>query len=146
MQLDALRQDIDKRDNGTVFEYPRFKREDDAPDSRAWGTLTIAKWQNPKHLKRVAELYAERREELRAADEELAAKITADIELRAICDTILIGWENIWVYDELIPYSPDAAFLLLSNPEYAKFYQQVLLRAQSEAPYRFVEDAAGKKT
>jgi hypothetical protein len=51
-------------------------------------------------------------------------------------NTILLGWKNLQIDGEDVPYSVEKAFELLQNDEYVEFRLFVLTKAQSLASFR----------
>ncbi|ACL59903.1 hypothetical protein [Methylobacterium nodulans] len=86
-----------------------------------------------------------REKRLRGIDPRERDRVTGE----AMAQTILLDWDNLYEDDAeqvKIPYSPELAKELLTNPDYARFYRAVLWAAnlvadESEAD---LKDAEGK--
>lgn len=75
-------------------------------------------------------------------DKELDRQITK----KAIAHTVLLGWENLQDDEgNDIPYSPEKAFEILTDPEFADIYKFILIMSSSQDLYRRKEEALASK-
>jgi hypothetical protein len=76
----------------------------------------------------------ERREEfLDASADGRANEITEEALAKTMAEATLLGWENMKFRDQVIPYSPEAAYVILKNVSW--FRERIWRMAQLREPY-----------
>jgi len=63
-------------------------------------------------------------------------KFEKDIQNKALAKHILLGWRNLQINKEDIPYSEEKAYEILCNPEYIEFRKLVISLAEEEEVFR----------
>ena len=68
-----------------------------------------------------------------------------ELNVKIVAETILLGWEGLFDKGTEVPYSPEKAAEILSDPAYAGFLKLVQDLSGEEEVFRFEEAAAIKK-
>jgi hypothetical protein len=99
--------------------------------------LKIARWNNPKYVRRINELQKPYQAQVRAGT--LSDEKKAEIAAQAMSETILLDWDGMYAGGEPLPYSRQGAAAILADPRYQSFFTIVMSFAQDEAAYRVEE-------
>lgn len=99
--------------------------------------LKIARWNNPKYVRRINELQKPYRAQVQAGT--LSEEKKAEIAAQAMSETILLDWDGMFAGGEPLPYNRQEAARILANPMYQSFFTIVMSFAQDEAAYRVEE-------
>lgn len=103
----------DRSTGGCIWDFQTGQRVDEPTSNLC---LLVAERDNPKHRAALARLQIENVDALRKGGEE-AMKVWSAIQMRAMSEAVLLGWWHLDGDDgQPLPYSPDAAEKLLSDP------------------------------
>lgn len=97
-------------------------------------TLIVARYNNPAFRKLQAKLmepYIRKGGEADTSTEE-----AEEILSKCMAETILLGWENLYLEGELVEYSKEKALELFMDPRLIDFKEIVMLHSQTQANYR----------
>ena len=104
----------------------------------------IAKKPNANYQKKIEKLSKPYTQLIRRG--QMSHDMDAEITLKAICGTVLLGWRNIDDDDgKPIKFTEKKAIEILSNPAYEDFYTWILMTAHSTALYRIEDDEEAAK-
>ena len=97
--------------------------------------------------KRYQEMYQRLVDEAQAAKAmdgggDLDPDVGEEIIVKCIAHTILVGWRNLKYKGEMLDYSPEKAFEILSEPEMREFRERVWRRASRLESYLKGRDEA----
>lgn len=62
-----------------------------------------------------------------------------DILAECMAETILLGWEGLYIAGREIPYSKAVAMKILKDPRFLDFKERVMLEAQRQENYRLAD-------
>lgn len=96
--------------------------------------LLIARMDNPRYREFVINAMASRVAE--KGDAELTDQEQDDIIHRALSETILLGWKDLKIGGEEVPYSAEKAYDILSHPVLVPFRERVIQESKKFSNYR----------
>lgn len=86
--------------------------------------LLIARMNNDKYLRELADLYEQHKDVIESGSEE-GKKRDEEVTLQLTARTILLGWKNVSHQGAELPYSEENAIMLLKLKDFRNYVQNV---------------------
>lgn len=123
MKLSSIKQDQDKAEKGVWVDFPDGLR------------VLIARAGNTACKKMTAQLRKPIENKIKKGL--VSDSVLSDISKKVVAKQIVLGWENLQDDDgKEIPYSPEKAYELISDPENEIFYNWILESSVDEMNFR----------
>jgi len=99
--------------------------------------LKVARMNNPQYVKRLNEVSAPYRAQVKAGT--LSDEKKAELAAGVMAETILLDWRGMFLGGKPLPYSRKKAAEILADPRYQAVFSLVMSFAQDEAAFRIEE-------
>lgn len=129
--MDLLRNfgsDLEKEKNGV---WIKLHDKDGSP-----GKILIARYNNPKFKEVFKRLLDEFRLKINEGDDLSNDKINEEVLSRALAESVLIGWSDLFIAGKEIPYSVENSYKILTNPLLKDFRDRIVSESTNLENYR----------